>query len=115
LLRRAYFLGLTDAKMSTLCGVLCRAHLIARSDAKSVPSADEPLPEAVAEMHAAFERIHPFLDGNGRVGRLVTNLLLIRLGYPPAVIRRVAPRARSFVSEREELSALGLMPAPRCR
>lgn len=45
-----------------------------------------PIAEAVAHAHARFERIHPFLDGNGRVGRLVTNLLLVRLGYPPAII-----------------------------
>ncbi len=40
----------------------------------------------VADMHARFERIHPFRDGNGRVGRLTTNLLLVRQGYPPAII-----------------------------
>ncbi|MGH7480787.1 MAG: Fic family protein [Longimicrobiales bacterium] len=40
----------------------------------------------VADIHARFERIHPFRDGNGRVGRLATNLLLVRHGYPPAVI-----------------------------
>jgi Fic/DOC family len=49
---------------------------------------DLPLLEAIAELHAGFERIHPFLDGNGRTGRLLTNLLLIRLGYPPAIIRK---------------------------
>ena len=43
-------------------------------------------PEALAEVHCRFEQIHPFLDGNGRTGRLVLNLILVRLGYPPAVI-----------------------------
>jgi fido (protein-threonine AMPylation protein) len=61
--------------------------------ASNLAAGDRPLPEALAEVHAAFERIHPFLDGNGRAGRLVTNLLLIRIGYPPAIIRK-AERTR---------------------
>lgn len=44
------------------------------------------LTEWLADAHAQFERIHPFRDGNGRVGRLVLNLLLVRNGAPPAVI-----------------------------
>jgi len=51
----------------------------------SVSSSTNPV-EALAEVHAAFERAHPFLDGNGRTGRLLLNLLLVRLGYPPAII-----------------------------
>jgi Fic family protein len=47
---------------------------------------DVRLPERLADLHAAFERVHPFLDGNGRTGRLVLNLVLVRLGYPPAII-----------------------------
>jgi hypothetical protein len=43
-------------------------------------------PETLARLHARFEQIHPFLDGNGRAGRLALNLLLVRLGYPPAIV-----------------------------
>jgi Fic family protein len=41
----------------------------------------------VAAAHARFERIHPFSTANGRVGRLVANLLLRRLGLPSLVVR----------------------------
>ena len=44
----------------------------------------------LAQLHAAFERIHPFRDGNGRVGRLVLNLLLVRRSAPPAIIDKKA-------------------------
>ena len=44
----------------------------------------------LAAVHAEFERIHPFRDGNGRAGRVLLNLLLVRQGYPPAVIRKQA-------------------------
>ena len=46
----------------------------------------DPLPEALARLHNQFERVHPFLDGNGRAGRLALNLMLVRLGYPPVII-----------------------------
>lgn len=47
---------------------------------------DTTMPEELAQLHNEFEQIHPFIDGNGRTGRLVLNLLLGRLGYPPAII-----------------------------
>jgi Fic family protein len=43
--------------------------------------------ERIALRHAWFERIHPFTDGNGRVGRLLANWDLIQADYPPMVIR----------------------------
>jgi Fic family protein len=54
----------------------------------AAPSKGEPVCVRIGRLHAGFERIHPFLDGNGRTGRLVLNLLLVRVGYPPAVIQK---------------------------
>ncbi len=44
--------------------------------------------ERAAELHARFVKIHPFVDGNGRTGRLLLNFELMKAGYPPAVIRK---------------------------
>lgn len=44
--------------------------------------------EEIATFHAAFERIHPFADGNGRVGRLVMLMQLLAAHYPPVVIEQ---------------------------
>jgi Fic family protein len=69
-----------------------------------------PLPEVLAELHNKFERIHPFLDGNGRTGRLTLNLILVRLGYPPVVIfkrQRVSYLAALQRADVGEYGALG--------
>jgi Fic family protein len=49
--------------------------------------AQHPLVQA-AVAHHRFEAIHPFSDGNGRVGRLLLNLLLLRAGYAPTLLAR---------------------------
>lgn len=51
----------------------------------------QPMPENFAEMaafHAAFEKIHPFSDGNGRVGRLLVAACALQRGLVPPIIER---------------------------
>ena len=42
--------------------------------------------KAAAYLHAGFEHIHPFADGNGRVGRTIMNYYLMINGHPPLIV-----------------------------
>jgi Fic family protein len=42
--------------------------------------------EKAAYLHCNFVRIHSFIDGNGRQARLITNLELMKQGYPPVIL-----------------------------
>jgi Fic family protein len=50
-------------------------------------SAHENIIKRIARLHLTFEHIHPFVDGNGRIGRVINNYLLIREGYVPINIK----------------------------
>lgn len=42
----------------------------------------------LASIHSRFEQIHPFSDGNGRIGRLLINAMLLKKNIAPAIIRQ---------------------------
>ena len=42
--------------------------------------------EQISDLHAEFEAIHPFIDGNGRIGRLLLSVLTMKNGYCPVII-----------------------------
>ncbi|MBI5400634.1 MAG: Fic family protein [Candidatus Yonathbacteria bacterium] len=47
----------------------------------------ENIIKRIAKLHLTFERIHPFNDGNGRIGRVINNYLLMREGFVPVNIK----------------------------
>ncbi len=50
-------------------------------------SGHETIIKRIARFHLTFEHIHPFVDGNGRIGRVLNNFLLIREGHVPINIK----------------------------
>ncbi|MEK7635360.1 MAG: Fic family protein [Patescibacteria group bacterium] len=50
-------------------------------------SSHENIIKRIARLHLSFEYTHPFIDGNGRIGRVINNYLLIREGFVPINIK----------------------------
>ncbi len=63
-------------------------------------TAHENVIKRIAQLHLAFEYTHPFIDGNGRIGRVINNYLLIREGFVPINIK-FADRQKYYEAFRE--------------
>ncbi len=50
-------------------------------------ASNENIIKRIAKLHLTFEYTHPFVDGNGRIGRVINNYLLIREGFVPINIK----------------------------
>jgi Fic family protein len=59
-----------------------------------------------ALFHHKLERIHPFADGNGRTGRMLLNLILLRHGYPPLIIPKKGRQAYLDALRRADAATL---------
>lgn len=82
---------------------------------RNYSSADNKLHdiEKVARFHLDFEGVHPFIDGNGRTGRLLLNLEIMKNGYPPISVK-FTDRKRYYecfheYSEESDASKMTLM------
>ncbi|MEK7377223.1 MAG: Fic family protein [Candidatus Margulisiibacteriota bacterium] len=58
----------------------------------------------VTEIHSRFEQIHPFSDGNGRIGRLLMNAMLLIKKMPPAVIKQENKRQYYICLQKAQLN-----------
>jgi Fic family protein len=70
----------------------------------------ENIIKKIARLHLAFEHIHPFVDGNGRIGRVLNNYLLIREGFVPINIKFIdRERYYDAFKEFDKIGAAAIM------
>lgn len=56
--------------------------------AKDIKSKPKDVIAHIALIHSRFEQIHPFSDGNGRIGRLIIQAMMLRENIPPTIIKQ---------------------------
>ena len=84
--------------------LIARVPQLMASTEKTISNGQHPLVVA-AKWHGYYEYLHPFRDGNGRTGRLLSNFILLRAGHPLLIIR-LEDRA-SYISALKQIRTEG--------
>lgn len=66
--------------------LIARVPKLLESTEEAIVAANVPPMILAARFHGFYEYLHPFRDGNGRTGRLVSNYILLRMGHPLLII-----------------------------
>jgi len=66
--------------------LIARVPSLLESTENAILQASQHPMTIAARFHGFFEYLHPFRDGNGRIGRLISNYILLRMGHPMIVI-----------------------------
>ncbi|WP_211436020.1 Fic family protein [Candidatus Kuenenia stuttgartensis] len=69
----------------------------------------ENIIKRIARLHLTFEHTHPFVDGNGRIGRVINNYLLIREGFVPMNIKFIDRKMYEAFKEFDEKGTAKIM------
>ena len=84
--------------------LVARVPQLMASTQKAIDSGQHPMIVA-AKWHGYYEYLHPFRDGNGRTGRLLSNFILLRAGHPLLIVR-LEDRA-AYISALRQISVEG--------
>ena len=94
----------SDTVFGDHAALIARVPQLMASTQKAINDGQHPLVVS-AKWHGYYEYLHPFRDGNGRTGRLLSNFILLRAGHPLLIIR-LEDRA-SYISALKQIRTEG--------